>query len=248
MRSNCKVILESAIPNKWDAMGVLFGREGVGKTTLGVQICKELDPSFCIERIVFTPRQFEEACENALPEQAILWDEAITGANASQHASGVSQSIISRLTQIRKKKLKIMLCFPYLHMLNKYFISRCLFSIYLYAKDFDDRGHGFFYSGNKTEYLFNLMKERYRINPRKALNVASKNFYFRFPGTFYVDEKEYDDKKETARKSDDAKTKDIWKERFVDTMKYIRDETNISMKKACEGIGIKYQNVIQVTR
>jgi len=144
--SNLQKIVTKAIPNKWDNVGIMFGREGVGKSSLSTQVCKTLDPNFGVHNIVFTPKQFSDAIDNAKPGTAILWDEAITGANISNHANSTSIAIISKLTMIRKKQLHIILCFPYLYMLNKYFISRCLWSIHVYAKDFDDRGYALFYT------------------------------------------------------------------------------------------------------
>ena len=138
---NMRLILDKAIPNKWDCVGIIFGKEGSGKSTLATQLAIFSDPSFDLSRCCFTPKQFLEATDTAPEGSAILWDEAITGATAQQQGNEISQSIISRLTTIRRKRLKIFVCFPYLHMLNKYFISRCLFSVFVYAKAFDQRGY-----------------------------------------------------------------------------------------------------------
>lgn len=189
---NNDIILKKAIPKNWDCFGIIHGREGSGKTTLATQICYQLDPKFSVEKIVWTIEQFDQAIDNAEDESAILWDEAITGARANQHADSISQKIISKLTMIRKKKLKIIICFPYLYMLNKYFVSRCLFSIYVYAKGFSKRGYAFWYGSRKTEILYNFMKEKYRYDYLSAFKEARKNFYFKFTSVFCADEKEYD--------------------------------------------------------
>jgi len=201
LKSNLNIIKEEAIPNKWDCVMILFGREGCGKTTLGTQICKYLDERFNLVHTVFTPEQFTEAVEKAEPESAILWDEAITGANISTHASKISVQIVSQLTQIRKKKLMLFLCFPYLNLLNKYFILRCIGGIYIYAKTFTERGHAYFYDHKKLAYLYGFMKEKYRYYPNGAIGFCPKNFYFKFSSCFCLPEKEYDFKKEESRKS-----------------------------------------------
>jgi len=178
------------------------GREGAGKTTLATQIALFLDEDFSLRHTVFTPEQFEAVIESCPEESAILWDEAVTGAQSTQSATTISIAIVSRLTQIRKKKLKIILCHPYFWLLNKYFISRCIGGFYVYANGFDDRGYGYAYNTDQIEYLFSLMKEKYRLAPRSAINIAHKSFRFRFPGKFCLNEKEYDTKKELARKGD----------------------------------------------
>ena len=217
------IILNEAIPNDWDGLLILFGREGSGKTTLATQLCKYLDPKFDIDRCVFTPAQFTEAIDSLPDESAILWDEAITGANISTHASEISIAIVSKLTQIRKKRLKIFLCFPYLHMLNKYFVSRCICSIYVYAKDFTDRGYGFFYSQPQTEFLYNYMKEHFRYMPMDAIKKSKHAFYFKYSKHFYLPKNIYDTKKETAR-IDGDNSADKWKTRAVKLLKLLRKE------------------------
>lgn len=192
LNSNLDLILNEAIPYNWDCFGIIFGREGTGKTTLATQICYKLDPNFSVKNIVWTPKQFEQAIDNAEDESSILWDEAITGARANQHGEDISKTIISKLTMIRKKKLKIIICFPYLYMLNKYFVSRCLFSIYCYAKGFGDRGYAKAYNSRRSEILYNLMKEKYRYDYAGAFKEAKYNYRFRFTKKFCADEEEYD--------------------------------------------------------
>jgi hypothetical protein len=200
LQDNLDIILNLAIPNNWDCLFVLFGREGCGKTTLGTQCAKYLAENFNLSTTVFTPDQFTKACENAKPESAILWDEAITGANSATHASKVSVNIISQLTQIRKKKLKIFLCFPYLDLLNKYFIKRCTGGVYIYAKGYDKRGYAKFYNHMELSMLYGFMKDRYKYYPDGATKVCNSSFYFKFSKCFCLDEKEYDEKKESSRK------------------------------------------------
>jgi len=221
VKAQWDILLNEAIPNDWDGMIIVFGREGVGKTTFAGQSAHYLYNGFNLNHVVFLPQQFEDACNNAKPEASILWDEAITGGMASAWASKVSQSVIKMLTQIRKKRLKIIICFPYLHMLNKYFISRCVCSIYLYSKGFTDRGYGYFYNQEETEDLYSLMKFKYPYTPRKALAIAPHAFHFHFCKNFVLPKDEYEDKKDAARSSSDA-VEDIWKTRFIKTLDYVR--------------------------
>lgn len=200
LQDNLDIILNEAIPNNWDCLFVLFGREGCGKTTLGTQCAKYLAKDFSLVTTVFTPDQFTNACENSAPESAILWDEAITGANSATHASKVSVNIISQLTQIRKKKLKIFLCFPYLDLLNKYFIKRCTGGIYIYAKSYKSRGFAKFYNHMELSMVYGFMKDRFKYFPDGATKVCNSSFSFKFSKCFCLPEAEYDKKKEDSRK------------------------------------------------
>lgn len=229
--SNLNIIITKAIPNHWDNVGIMFGREGVGKTSLAVQICVRLDRKFSVKNIVFSPGQFSEAIDNATPGTAILWDEAITGANISNHANSTSIAIISKLTMIRKKQLHIILCFPYLYMMNKYFISRCLWSIYVYAKGFDDRGYARYFNSERTERVYNLMKEKFRYDYMAALRVIKSNFHFKFPKNFCVDKDIYEDKKDSASKLDEKNSKEELDIRDFQIMQRIKDHSDLSIER-----------------
>jgi hypothetical protein len=212
-RKNLDLLLNEAMPNNWDGFGIIFGMEGAGKSTIGTQSAIYCDEKFNIDKCAFLPNQYEEAMDKSPPESSILWDEAITGANAAQHASKIQSSVISKLTQIRKKKLKSFICFPYLYMLRRYFIERATFGIYVYAKDFNDRGHAYFYSQPKLIKLYNTMKKR-EDNQLMAVKSCWKSFYFSYPKTFCLPEKEYDNKKENARIINEREGKDnLWKNR-----------------------------------
>lgn len=239
VKDNLDIVQNEAIPNKWDGLFIIFGREGSGKTTFGTQCCNYLDRKFNIDICVFTPDQFTEAIENAKPESSILWDEAITGADVSLYASVISSSIISKLTQIRKKKHKIFICFPYLYKLNKYFISRCMGSFYIYAKDFDDRGYGYFYDYEQTQFLYGLMKEKYRFNYKMAINRAYKSFWFKFDKTFCLPEKKYDIKKEESRQLNDSEKGWVWKDRLGQILTILKNDYEITTKEIADKIGVK---------
>lgn len=249
MRSNLDIIQKEAIPAKWDCLSIYLGREGVGKTTLVLQHALYLDPKLTLEYVVFSPNQFLEAIEKAPPGSSVVWDEAITGANAQQHAQQIAISIISKLTQIRKKNLKIFLCFPYLYMLNRYFINRALFSVYVYAKDFKDRGYFRFYSQPKTEKLLYLMKDTFSYSPNKAFDRVISNFYGRFSKYFPLDEIEYDKKKEKSRQ-DWQKNSGLWRDRFVQTLLLIKNDDSIELpiSRVAEELGLSRQTLYEMMK
>lgn len=220
LKSNLDIVLKHAIPNNWDALFMIWGREGSGKSTLATQMSLYLDHSFDIKRCVFTVEQFINAIENSEQEQAILWDEAVYGAKAAQHATSISQAIVNKLTVIREKKLKLILCFPYLYMLNKYFVTRCLASVLVYAKDFDDRGYMRFYDSRKTEYIYNLMKGKFRYNWLGAVRKVKPSFNRKYANVFCLPFKEYT-KKKRASSSEEMQGTDMYRARLKRLLKYI---------------------------
>ena len=240
--NNLMIIKDEAIPNDWDGLIIVHGKEGAGKTTLATQAAITLDFDYNIDGTVWRADNFEELIDNCKPESSILWDEAITGATATQWANSVSQAIITKLTIIRKKKLKIIICFPYLWMLNKYFVSRCVASVYVYAKGFKDRGHAFFYNQEQTEYIYALMKEKYRLSPSKAYNVGHKSFYFRYRNVLCLPEKEYQKRKDEASKSIKPEEKNVTKKYLRLVMVALHDE-GWTFKKIGKLLGCGAQNI-----
>lgn len=205
---NLDIVKEEAQPYKWDCLAIYHGFEGSGKSTLMFQTAKYFDDDFDLDRVVFTPEEFNRAIDDAPVGSCVVWDEAITGANANEHAKKINQAVISKLTQIRKKKMIFLLGFPYLYMLGKYFVSRALFSCYVYAKDFSDRGYFNFYDFQQTNTLYWYMKQVYPYFPMNAVKVIHKNFAGTFSSKLPFDEEEYDKKKENARKNNKKEKSD----------------------------------------
>lgn len=247
MKSNLDIVLNEAIPAKWDCLSLYTGREGVGKTTFMSQHAVYADPKFTLTHCTFSPYQFTESIDQAKDESSIMWDEAITGANAQAHAQQVVISIISKLTQIRKKRLKIFLGFPYLYMLNKYFVNRCLYSCHVYAKGFKDRGYFKFYSQPKTAKLHYLMKTVFPYEPDAAYRKVPRNFYGRFTKYFPFDEDEYDAKKEYSRKNHE-KHSALWKDRFTTTLHMIKNKTDLPISAVAKEIGLERQTLYELMK
>ncbi len=65
--------------NNYDWVHAITGYEGLGKTTLGIQTCLEVDPDFDLSKVCFTPKQYLNAVEVSRKRKAILYDEAGTG-------------------------------------------------------------------------------------------------------------------------------------------------------------------------
>lgn len=136
-----------------DCIIVIDGKEGVGKSYLGVQWCKYVDSTFNLSRIVFTPDEFREAIYKAEKHQAIMFDEAFTGFSSRASLSGVNRTLISLMMQIRQKNLFIIIILPTIFLLDKY-IS--IFRTRILAHVYENKGRrGFFrvYSSKKKREL-----------------------------------------------------------------------------------------------
>jgi hypothetical protein len=164
-----------------------------GKSTLGLQWCKYIDPSFNLDRVVFTPEEFRNAIYKAKKGQALMFDEAFTGFSSRAALSGVNRTLISLMMQIRQKNLFIVIVLPTIFLLDKY-IS--LYRTRILAHVYENKGRrGFFrvYSSEKKRYL--IMDKKARTYSYGVRTNKKGRFYGVFALGDETDEKKYRDKK-----------------------------------------------------
>lgn len=193
----------------WDSIITVIGREGSGKSTFGAQLCSFADSNFNVDRIVFTPNQFFDAINSLPDESSILYDEAITGADSAMFKDKDSVKLVSMLTQIRRKKLFIVICFPYLIRLNRYYVQRSTGMFYVYARGPNKRGYLNYYNNRQLNIIYGIIKTHafYSIYPDLVYTkMGYASYYGRFCPTFPLNYDEYEKKKIAALNTIDKKT------------------------------------------
>ena len=188
LKSNLDALIR-LVDKKWDGIGFVCGYEGDGKTTIAKQICAYLDPTFCLDRVVFEPKDFLSICMSATKKQAILFDESYLTFNTRSWSKKITNMIISALTMIRKKQLYIIIVAPTFFDIQKYIaIHRSRFLIHVYA---DGETRGFFRFFNR------IKKHNLYISGKKWDNMYSvkPNFTGRFTNFSPLNEIEYENKK-----------------------------------------------------
>lgn len=191
------VALQRRVDKKWDSVGLFVGYSGDGKTTLAKQMALLLDASFCLDRIVFSAEQFEEAVDKAQVGQCVLWDEGDDLAEA--HNSHVLRVLKKKMKRIRSRRLHIIICTPTFFDMNRYFaIDRSMYLLHVYAKG-DERGFFRFFNRDTKKMLYMKGKQRFW-----DMGAAHPNFIGRFtnlPKDYPIDEAEYEAKKQDAASS-----------------------------------------------
>lgn len=191
----------------WDYVAVVAGLPGSGKSTLARGLAKFCDPSFDIDRIVFTAQDFIDATTTAEPYSAIVYDECFEGMNTKATLGPEFQKIINHLQLIRKKNLFIFLCLPNFFDLSKgiaVFRSEHLFLTY--SSNEGKRGYVLAFGRNAKRKLY--VEGRQYMN----YNAIQANFRCRFTrNNWIIDEDLYEKKKDTVleqyAKKLDEKTK-----------------------------------------
>ena len=169
-----------------------------GKSTLGLQWCKYIDPTFNLDRVVFTPEEFREAIYKAKKGQAIMFDEAFTGFSSRAALSGVNKTLISLMMQIRQKNLFIAIVLPTVFLLDKYisiFRTRVLVHVY---ESGGRRGFFKVYSSKKKRML--ILHKDARMYSYGIKTKKRGRFYGVFALGDEKEDKKYRKKKEEALK------------------------------------------------
>ena len=194
-----KKVLPDLEKNDKDCIIAIDGTEGSGKTWLGLQWCKYIDPSFDLSRVVFTPEEFREAIYKAKKGQAIAFDEAFTGFSSRAGLSGVNRTLISLMMQIRQKNLFIIIILPTFFLLDKYislFRTRILVHVY---ENKSRRGFFRVYSKFKKREL--IMDKKARTYSYGVRTKKKGRFYGVFALGDENEEKKYIEKKLKALES-----------------------------------------------
>jgi len=178
------------IRKDWDMIAAVDGYEGSGKSVFTMQVACYVDTTMTLDRIVFTPKDFQKAVLGANKYQAVIYDEAYTGLSSRAAMSMVNRILVKMLAEIRQKNLFIFIVMPSFFDLDKYVAlwrSRILFHVYT-ADDFE-RGYFAFYDIDKKKDLYIIGKKFYSYKGVKP------NFYGRFTNHYPIDEAEYRKKK-----------------------------------------------------
>lgn len=192
LRKNLDFVKDKVLRKKMDFVICIDGRVGQGKSTFGTQIARYLDPTFNLDRIVFTPNQFIEALKIAKKGEAVVFDEAMLISSRSA-MSEFNRAIVTMMAQIRSKQLFIFFILPSIFDLDRNLsLHRVNLLLHCYSKELGQRGRftAFFEENVKTLYL--LGKKFYSYGKPKA------NFYGSFSKYFSVDMEKYEKKKQDA--------------------------------------------------
>jgi len=149
LKKNLEIIRDKFLANDWDWFHGIVGYERSGKSTLGLQICRIIDPEFSVKNVVFTADQFFEVILKAKPMSAILIDEGIEFLYSRDAMKRETKRVNKILAQIGKKNLFICLCIPDLWSLDLRIRSHRMRTLCRIEK----RGWFYFYSPKRFKEI-----------------------------------------------------------------------------------------------
>lgn len=164
LHKTLKENLDQVIPRvkkDWDMCWCCDGVEGGGKSTFISQIAKYCDHTFCAERMIQTPEQFDEIIKAIDNFKAVVLDEGFL-LNSRASMTALNRKLLTTLSQCRQKNLFIFIIIPSFFDLDKNIAlwrSRGLYHI-----EAPQLNRGFF--------------KYYNWEAKKMLYVSGKQYYY----------------------------------------------------------------------
>ena len=176
-----------------DRIYVVTGREGLGKSTLAMQLAYSVDQDLTLSNIVFTADQLERRIKESKQFTSIIFDEAFSGLSSKGAISKENRRLVRLLMMCRQRNLFIFIVLPSFFLLEKYvgiFRSTALFNVLVSRKNFKLRYYKV-YNYQKKKELY--IKGKNLMDYSRPKIPKSHRFYRKLPPT--IDETAYRAKK-----------------------------------------------------
>jgi hypothetical protein len=202
LQANIDHMKKDVMKRNYDGFVLIVGREGYGKTTMSLQVAKYCDPTFGLDRVVFTAEQFLEAVDKAEKYQAIVFDETMGYLSSRGAMSKFNRALIKVMSEMRSKNLFIFMNIPNIFMMDWYVAQhRTTGLIYIYKRRFFG------------SYDYPTKKKLYREGKKYHTYHIPPNFKGKFTKYFPIDQQAYEKKKQDAIRewTETTKLESKWK-------------------------------------
>jgi len=171
--------VKKLVKNNWDAVYVIDGEVGSGKSCYAMQIGFYISEGhMTYDDLCWQPSKFRHKVSTSPKLRSIQWDEAFRGASSRSAMSAVNRLIMTKFKEIRKRNLFVFVVLDSIWDLDSYIAKqrlRGLFHIYTKATKDNPKKRGFFRFYNKEQVRIILeSKKKYKYPSR-----------FSFKGRFY---------------------------------------------------------------
>jgi len=142
--------LKKRLESGFNNILLFCGEAGIGKSYAALKICSVLDPTFNIERVTFSAREFISVTNKMQKKQWVIIDEpAISGLLGKRTwYQQVQQALVDQLETFRFKQLGVCLCAINANLLDKtvrhYLIHFMIWMV--------DRGYGKVYRYEPSQF------------------------------------------------------------------------------------------------
>ncbi len=236
-----------------DRIYVVTGREGLGKSTLTMQLAYCVDQNLSLDNIVFTANQLEKRIKESKKNTAIIFDESFSGLSSKGAISKENKRLVRLLMMCRQRNLFIFIVLPSFFLLEKYvgiFRSTALFNVLVSRKNFKLRYYKVYNYRQKKELY---IRGKNMMDYSRPKIPKSYRFYRKLPPT--IDEGAYRMKKLVTFRDDGKEENEeskIIKQRnflfYVLKENYDLSYTGIAKLLENDGLGLNESVIGRIVR
>jgi len=173
-----------------DAVLIVDGYEGTGKSTMAFTMAAYIDPTFSLKRVCFDAKTFYEATNDAKRGQAVVFDEGFRGFYSKEGTGKMNIMLEKMLAEVRQRNLFLIIVMPSFFLLSKYVaLHRGLGLVHTFMRSSFRRGYFSFYSARKKTMLYKKGRDLLTYKP------VAFDFRGNFVNWLPFDEDEYKKKK-----------------------------------------------------
>ena len=227
---------EDVIKKDTDKVVLVDGRERSGKSLLTFQFARYIDPSFCIDRICFTPSDFLRAIRDAKKGQVVVFDEAFRGLSSKSSISKINKSVVQAMMECGQRNLILFIVLPTFFLLETYAATlRSNDLVHVFVGRSGRRGY--------KVYSERLKAKLYHHGKKRGFDYSFPTT--RMTGKFYnkwvINEQEYREKKNQALMDiTDGKVDELVEDDTMFLMKAIKElkeKNKYTWKRIGEALG-----------
>lgn len=193
-------LVKKLIRKDWDAVYVVDGEVGAGKSVFTQQICYFVsDGDFTLDEVTFKPKEFRDQVLKSPKYNGIMFDEAFRGMSSRGTLTGINKMLMSLMQEIRQRNLFIFIVLPSIWDLDSHIkLNRCRGLFHIHTDENKDRGYWKFYS-NREDQIGNSRFKIFFGDPRNKYRYPPwHNGLGKYVPFSPFDEKEYDAKKKKS--------------------------------------------------
>lgn len=187
-----------------DAVILITGRTGSGKSVLALQIAALVDPNFKLNQVVFRHDQLIETALKLPKYSAIVWDEAREGSASEKALTTINKKVKDFMAEVRQLNLLHIFVMPNFWEFDKAmacYRSDILINVYTKTNPNYKResSHSLpFQRGHYDVYNFEEKKRLYMLGKKNYENFMFRGSHGTFSNTYTIDEEEYKKRKKDA--------------------------------------------------
>lgn len=244
LRKELDNIKTNYLHKKKDYVICIDGMKGTGKSTLALQMCRYVDPTFNIDRVHFKGADFLKNMKDIKEGQAILLDEAIISMLRRNAMASMNKKMMIGFNIFRKKAAFICLCIPSVKNVDMSIQKEHLFSLVHVAN----------YKREKTRQLWKWYgrKRLHRLIEFKYDYGKVRGNKYGWFGDYRPFEKEYEGKKDA---NINAFLASVEEPSQVDKVKQMKEtiiknmmEKGLSLRQIGEYFGVTKGRISQIAK